>query len=276
MRIHPLLFAACMAALCQAEDITLTDGTVLQEACVLRQDDESATIRHSTGVQRIPYQRLPHELQTRLGLTPEAVAARREQQREDARKRAEAREKKAAQQRAALEESGRHPRYMTGADVISLYSTWGTLSAATAEYLAAEWNRREALRCGLTVEAAGYKENAAALARHIEQERAEAQREQQRVATVEQQLRQAQQELKLTQDKLHALEKKYNEQEKQPTHSTTTVVVSEPRYVPVYQPAPVVVPPPPRPVTPPPVVRPAPQVKPFHPGSNSGRIHPLR
>lgn len=266
MKIPLLALSAGIAALCSADELTLADGTVLHEAQVLRHDDESATIRHSTGVQRIPYQKLSRELQEQLGLTPEDVAARREKARQTEKKRADAREKKAALQRAALETSGLSPRYMSGADVIALYSTWGTLSAAAAEYLAAEWNRREALRCGLTVEAARYKADAAELAKHVEQERADSQQNQEKLANLQEQLQETRKELQQTQQKTHKLEKQNEALKNRPENrSSTTVVVTEPRYVPV--PTPVVVPSvqPPRPA--PPVVRPAPHVQPFRPGA---------
>lgn len=262
MNTRPFLLLLPLAAalLCRAEDFTLADGTVLHEARVVRKDGESATIAHTTGVQRISYDRLSPELQVRLELTPEAVKARREAARLEEKRRSEARERKAAQQRAALETSGLSPRYMTGADIISLHSSWTTLSAAAAEYLAAEWNRREALRCGLTVEAQRYKEDAAELARNIEKERAEMVQAQERIAGLEAQLRETQAELRQTRLTLKKLEKQ-NQELSSERKTNTTVTIYEPHYVPVYRPQPIILPPavrPPAPMRPQPPRQPVP------------------
>lgn len=260
---HTLLIALlCLPMLCRADDITLADGTTLRDACVLRHDAESATIRHSTGVQRVLYSRLPRDLQESLDLTPEAVQARRDRAKLDAEKRAAAREKKAADQRAALEASGKQPRYMSGADVMALFSAWDSLSAAAAEYLAAEWNRREALRCGLTVEAARYKEDAAALAANVAHERGAARREAyekriaeleartQQMAELEKRIQMADRELLEAQAVVKRLEKE-NDELRSRSSGTTTVVVERPRYIPVYNPPPIIVPAPqPRPMPP--------------------------
>lgn len=263
MKPYLLPLAAALALPCAAEDLTLTDGTVLRDAGIVRQDDESATISHAAGVQRVLYHRLPPELQQRLNLTPEAVQARKDEARQAERRRAEAREKKAAQQREALRASGLTPRYMTGADVISLYSAWHTLSAAAAEYLAAEWNRREALRCGLTVEAQRFKEDAAVLSQNMEKERAELQKALEREATLTRQLQALQRELDLALAEQKKLERQNQELRDRPPRETTVVVPEtrvETRLVPVYQPPPVIIPPvrvtPPPPAKPP-VVRPA-------------------
>lgn len=270
MRKTTLLKALSAAAMllippCQAEDITLADGTVLLDASIVRHDGESATIRHAHGVQRIPYIRLSPELQQRLDLTPEAVNKRRAHARQEEQRRAEAQEKKAAQQRAALNVSGLSPRYLTGADVLSLISSWTTLSASAAEYLAAEWNRREALRCGLTVEARRYKEDATVLSHNTTKERAELLQAREREAALSAKLQSAEAELRRARDTIRTLEEQLDklkqEQKKRPTSTSTTVVVSEPRVVPVYQPrpVPVVIPPPPhalKPPPPPPVLQP--------------------
>lgn len=255
-----LIVLVCAAFVAAAEEITLSDGEVLHEARVLRHDGESATISHSTGVQQIPYTRLSPELQLRLHLRPEDVEARREKARLAEKRRAEARAKREAEQRAALEASGRLPRYMAGADVAALYAAWGTLPAPTAEFLAAEWNRREALRCGLPLEAQRFREDAAVLSKRAEEQRAEEQELRRRLEEAEAQLRRAQQEAQEAQARVRKLEQQNAELAQKAAASqggNTTVVISEPRYVPVYRPAPVVLPPvpqpQPRPVIPPPV-----------------------
>lgn len=241
------------AALCPAEDFVLTDGTVLQEARLVRKDADSAVIGHSTGVQRVSYDRLPPELQERFGLTPQAVRDYREKRAQAERARAEAEEKLAASQRAALEASALSPRYLTGADVMTLYSAWDTLSAACAEYLAADWNRREAARCSLTVEADRYAREADRLAARMNEERKAADKEKTRAAALDAELRVAKDELKKTRDTVSSQKeeiKKLNEEVfKQPSG---TVVISRPTYVPVYRPSPIALPPVVRPQLPPP------------------------
>lgn len=274
MKTAHVMLMPFLVALCAAEDFTLADGTLLQEARVVRHDGESAIIAHATGVQRVTYDRLPAELQERLDLTPEAVAARREQARQAARARAEARDQRAARQRAALETSGLSPRYMSGADVVALFQMRETISPTEAEYLAAGWNRREALRCGLTVEAQMYKEDAAALEPRVERERSATPRLQERVASLEKELKQAQEELKRAQAAVHKLDAENASLQKELSQrSNTTVVVREPTYVPVYRPAPIVVPPVRVPGPPAPVVRPnpAPRVLPARPAVNPAR-----
>lgn len=249
-RFFPLILL--LITLCSAEDFTLTDGTVLQEAKVVRQDGESAVISHSTGVQRVPFQRLPVELQQRLDLTPEAVQARRDQAAKAAKDRERALEKKAAQQREALAESALSPRYLTGAEVISLFSDWTPLSSAAAEYLAADWNSREALRCRLTVEAQRYRDEAARLSRRIESERSDVRRMEERSSVLEQQLLKSQAELQQAQARCQKLEAENQKLRTQPAQ--TTVVVSEPKLIPIYRPAPIILPPVRQPR--PPMVRP--------------------
>lgn len=267
------------AALCRAEDFTLADGTVLHEARVVRKDGESATIAHTSGVQRITFDRLSPELQKRLELTPEDVRARREAARREGERRAEAKERKAARQRAALEMSGLSPRYMTGADVLALHSSWATLSAAAAEYLAAEWNRREALRCGLTVEALHYKEDAAVLSTKIERERAEMVQAQERIEALETRLRDSHSELQQTRQTVQKLEKKNQEllnELKKAQQSPNTVVITEPHYVPLYRPQPIVVPPTVvRPNPPPPPPQPMQPLRPVQ-SRPSGAVRILR
>jgi len=151
------------ASVCLAEDFVLADGTVLHDAVMLRQTDDSVQVRHSGGVQRFHYEKLSPELQERFRMTPEQVAARRAAAKEAAAARRREKEERQSAQRALLAESGLHARYLAGADVLQLFSPYGTLSARDAEYLAAEWNRREALRLDLPVEAERYAEEADSL-----------------------------------------------------------------------------------------------------------------
>ena len=260
------IFLLGLAMLCPAEDITLMNGETLHEARVLRQDGESVTLSHRAGVMRVTFDRLTPELQQRFGLTPAEVEARREKTRQAEKEKALAKEKKLAQQREALAASNLSPRYVTGTELASLYGACGNISAPMAQYLAADWNQREALRCGLTVEAERYKRDAAKLLPQVEQERSRARQAQEQQATLEARLQQTQEQLKQAQNTIKKLEEQAKQQ---PTQSTTTVVTSQPTIVPIYRPTPIVVPPIQRPVPParptPPPVKPAPTVRPYQP-----------
>lgn len=270
-RIWTFSLLAALAGLCAAEDMTLADGTVLREARVRRQDDESVTIAHAEGVVRVSFDRLTADLQKRFNLTPEAVNERREKAIQAEKEKELALEKKKAEQRAALAESNLSPRYLTGVDVATLYVTCGGVSATMAEYLAAEWNRREALRCGLTVEAERYKEDAVKLLPDVKKEQDEARQVQDYYARLEAHCRESQSQMQTLQQQLkdaRASIKKLEEQVEQAereaaSQKTTTTIVTSPTVVPVYRPAPIVLPPvAPRPPLPPrpsvPAVRPAP------------------
>lgn len=246
-----LVTVFALAWLCPAEDLVLADGERLQEVRVLRRDDESVTMMHSSGVVRVPFDRLTPELQKRFQLTPAEVESRRDKLRRAEQERALAREKKMAEQRAALVVSNLSPRYVTGAELSALYGAWGAISAAGAEYLAAEWNCREALRCGLTVEADRYREDAAKWLPQMQstQEEARKAREEQetRLKQAQEQLEQARREVKKLKTELAG----------RPASGNTTIVVSSPSVLP---PPPPIVRPLPRPPMPrPPVLRPQPR-----------------
>ena len=261
MRTHNFILGVlALAGFCMAEDMTLADGETLHDVRVLRQDGESVTISHTAGVLRVPYGRLTLELQQRFGLTPAEVEARREQALQAEKERARAREKKMAEQRAALAASNLSPRYVTGVEISVLYGAWGELSTAGAEYLAAEWNRREALRCGLTVEAARYKEDAAKWLPEVQQQQAQTKKEKEDQIALAERLKQTQAQLDQARSTVKKLEAKLEEK---PATSSTTIVTTQPTVVPVYQPTPVVLPPVVRPLPPP--VRPAPPVRPYQP-----------
>ena len=256
-----LLTVFALAWLCPAEDFVLADGERLQEVRVLRRDDESVTMMHSSGVVRVPFDRLTPELQKRFQLTPAEVESRRDKLRRAEQERALAREKKMAEQRAALAASNLSPRYVTGVELASMYGVWGAISNAGAEYLAAEWNRREALRCGLTVEASRYKEDAAKWLPQVQQEQAEARKASEEQAALAVRLKQTQEQLEQARRTVKKLETQLAEQSSQ--KSNTTIITTQPTVVPVYRPAPVVLPPVVRPLPPP--GRPAPPVRPYSP-----------
>ena len=266
MRIYiALCVAVCEVLLCSAEDVTLSNGDVLHEVRVLRQDGESVTLSHTAGVMRVPYDKLPPELQKRYNLTPAEVEERREKARQAEKERALAREKKMAEQRAALAASNLSPRYLTGVDVSWLYAAWGRISTPMAEYLAADWNRREALRCGLTIEAERYKADAEKLMPQVKKEQEEQQKGYDYYTGLEERLRQTQEQLQQARQTIKKLEEKQGQQPVQ----QTTVISNAPTVipVPVYRPAPVVLPPAvmPGPRPPAPRPRPAPAPVPVRP-----------
>lgn len=255
-----VLFFLLVGALgCHAEDFVLADGSVLHDAVVLRRSDEDIQVRHSGGIQRYAYDKLSPELQERFQMTPEQVEARRRQAQEDAAARRREKEEQQAARRALLEASGQHPRYLSGADVLQLYSPFGTLSAREAEFLAAEWNRREALRLGLPVESERFTEEAASLRSGFEEERQmylkriqEADALRATVSGLQTRLAQQEAELARLNKANAALQAEWNHKP-----ASTTTVIKEPVYVPTLVPVPQ---PAPRPSGPrPPAVRPTPR-----------------
>lgn len=241
-----LLLSLC----CQAEDFTLADGTVLKEAEVLRKGEEELQIRHAGGIEKFSYTELSAELQKRFDLTPESVEARRkatadaaaEKQREkEAAKAEKARVLKEDQEArlAALEAAGKHARYISGADVIQLCSSMVTLEARAAEFLAAEWNRREALRLNLGVDTQRFTAEADSLKEDFEQERKElstlrSELSDKRAKVQEQSatIKRKNQEIAALQAEIAKLNKELGRAEQASTN--TTVVVDNPVYVPTY------------------------------------------
>lgn len=191
-----LFFLACCIALCSAEDITLTDGTVLKNATVTRKGDDFINVIYDGGGRKIAAEELPTELRERFKMTEDILAERREKAQRDEAARAEAAKKVEQETRAALEASGRTARYVTAADVQQMYGPLDSLNSRMADYLAAEWNRREALRLGLKVEAERFADEAAALRGAFEADRSnlleearEAEKTRRRVTELDEKLR---------------------------------------------------------------------------------------
>ncbi len=169
-RFIPLFLLMCSALF--AEDFVLSDGSVLRDAAVVRSGVDSVLVRHSAGVQRLHYKRLSPELQQRLGMTPELVAARRAELQQAAAAAERKRQAEHDARVAALKASGNNPRYLTGAELFSLFAAVDTLSAREADYLAAEWNLREAQRLNLPADVSRWGAEAAARRPGFEAERA--------------------------------------------------------------------------------------------------------
>lgn len=236
---------------CQAEDFTLADGTVLKDAEVLRKDGEVLQIRHAGGIEKFSYTELGETLQLRYDLTPAQVEARRAAAAEAAAEKQRAKEAAKAEKerlmkeeqearQATLDAAGKHARYICGAEVIQLCSSMFTLDARAAEFLAAEWNRREALRLNLPVDTQRFSAEAASLKPDFEKERGElaAVRSelsdkraevQEQAATIKRQ----EAEIAALRAEVAKLNKELGRAENnRPT--TTTVVVDNPVYVPTY------------------------------------------
>lgn len=245
------LFSLLLLPLCcQAEDFTLADGTVLKDAEVLRKGAEELQIRHAGGIEKFSYTELSAELQKRYELTPEAVEAHRKALSDAAA--AKQREKEAAkaeQERvlrenqearmAALEAAGKHARYICGADVIQLCSSMLTLEARAAEFLAAEWNRREALRLNLGVDTQRFTEEADSLKPDFERERQELATLRSELSDKRAKVQEQSATIKRKNDEIAALRAEIAKLNKElgraETRSTnTTVVVDNPVYVPTY------------------------------------------
>lgn len=249
-----------LALCCHAEDFTLADGTVLKDAEVLRQDSEYLQIRHAGGIERFYYTELGPELQQKYELTPEQVEARRqaadsaaEEKRRARREAKEARDKalleEQARREAALEASGKYARYLRGADVIQLCSAYFTVDAAVAEFLAAEWNYREALRMNLPADAERFAAEVATLKQSFEKELERLTAVQDELDTLRATVQSQQAELKRRDDEIAALRakvaklnKELGRAEAENTPRSTTVVIDRPVYVPTYVPTPVVLP----------------------------------
>ncbi len=236
-----LSLAGALSAI--AADFVLSDGTVLKDASVVRSTVDSVLVRHSTGVQSLLFDRLSPELQQQLGMTPELVAERRAAAEQAAAERRNQRAEAQAARMAALQVSGQHARYLSGAELFTLCGEAVTLTAPAAEYMAALWNHREASRLKLPADTERYAADVARLRPAAERE-----------LSVLRAACQAQQEVKELREQIAHLQQQNAALQAQLTNNrptSTTVVVDNPVYVPtptyVPVPAPVVRPAPPRP-----------------------------
>lgn len=252
----PILCCALSVGMCSAEDFTLTDGRVLQDAIVLRQNTDELQIRHSGGIQLVRYDMLPPDLQQRFEMSPEQVEKRREEARIEAVARKQARREAEEQHRARLEASGQQARYLQGADVLKLISPREKMDSRLADYLACEWNRREAERLGLQSEMRQFAEVAirlkTACADVLKKEslaRRELEKERTQSKEIRQQLADAKEEIKRLQNVNNALRSENNTLMKvATTRQTETIVVKQPPII--------IKPPPPMPPRPIKVLRP--------------------
>lgn len=246
-RLFPLLL---LSLSCYAEDFTLANGTVLKDAVVLRQGDEELQIRHASGVEKFSYTELSPELQKRFNMTPELVEARRQAEAEAAAEKQRAREAAQAEQQrllregqearlAALEAAGKHARYLCGADVIRMCSGLMTLEARVAEFLAAEWNRREALRLNLEVDTQRFTEEADSLKAEFEKDRKRWESMRSELSDKRAKVQEQAATIKRKNDEIAALRAQISKLNKElgraeSRSSNTTVVVDNPVYIPTY------------------------------------------
>lgn len=261
--------------LCHAEDFTLADGTVLHDATLLRRSDEDIQVRHSAGVQRFRYDALSPELQVRFEMTPEQVEARRRAAQDAREEQLRLKRKEQEEQRSLLEASSAQPRYLSGGDVATVFSELDQLSMRQAEYLAAEWNRREARRFRLPLEEDRFTEDAAALRGSFAAEREQRLRNAQSVDSLRAKISELQSLLQQKEDLISRLGEENARLRKEldaaRAFSSTqpTTVISRP----VYVPTPVYVPRAPalRPPGPPQPSRPAPRPRPVPYSRGAGR-----
>lgn len=124
-----------------AENLTLSDGTVLNDIEVIGSGVNTLKIRHHEGITTVYGNQLPKDWQEKYKMTSDDVQLRMEaeQQKKDA-------QKKLKQE--AITESGKTARYLTATDVRKLYTLVGELSSLEATATALRWNHLEAKRVG--------------------------------------------------------------------------------------------------------------------------------
>ncbi len=204
-------FGTLFCTLVSAEDMILKSGKQLKDAVVSRKGIDHVIVRHSSGVQRVDYDELTFSNQERYGMTPDAVEKRRAEQKAKVDAASEKRERESERYMKLLKDSHNLPRYMKASDLRSMYLHYGEMSDVAAEYLAAEWNRRESIRLNLPEEVKRYTEYANmvrdAFNREVERER-ESVSEQKREV---EQIRLLRQELKLAKQREEAWKAKEEE-----------------------------------------------------------------
>ncbi len=243
-----------LAAPLWAEDFTLANGSVLKDAEVLRQTTDSLQIRHAGGIEKFSYTELGADLQQKYDLTPEAVEARRQAAEEEAAQKRRAKEQAAAEKQRrlkedqaarelALENAGKYARYISGAEVTQLCSGLLSVEARAAEFLAAEWNRREALRMQLELDAVRFSAEVDALRADFEEERRELSALRSELSDKRAQVQEKNAALKRKNEEIAALRaqvaqlnKALGRAEAENTQTTGTVVIDRPVYVPTYVP----------------------------------------
>lgn len=144
-----ILFA--LATMAQAEDMTLANKDTLVNISILEKGSDHVRIRHDGGIAKVKYNDLTPEWQKKLDLTPEQVTQRMESARQAA-------QAKADRIRNSFSESERAPRYLRGADIMTIFAEQGEISTREAEYLAALWNEKEARRLAHIEEAEAFRE----------------------------------------------------------------------------------------------------------------------
>lgn len=134
-----LLFSALFPVM--AENLTLSDGTVLNDIEVIGSGVNTLKIRHHEGISNVYGNQLPKDWQEKYKMTSDDVQLRLEieQQKKDA-------QKKLKQE--AIAESGKTARYLTATEVRKLYTLVGELSSLEATATALRWNHLEAKRVG--------------------------------------------------------------------------------------------------------------------------------
>lgn len=255
MRIAALI--VCLGAMACAEDFQLADGRILKDVVVTREGEGYLQVRHAGGACRLYAKELSFDLQKRFNMTPDHLARREEARAKASREAWIRRREERESSRAAMEAAGKQPRYLSAEDVMLLSIARGGVSRQEAEYMAFEWNRREAARLELEIEAAAFAQKARdaqgrfeLAQRAFEKEKRDAAEEQRQTEALKQKLDGARNEIRLLKQEVESWKRRADS-----AVATTTVVpavVSRPVYVPVRYPVPVRPLPPARPPLPPP------------------------
>ncbi len=201
-----------------AENLTLKDGSLLRDAVVSRKGIDHVIIRHAGGVKRVDYHELTIDLQDRYGMSPKEVNARLAKQQALAEGAADKRDRVKDRHILLLRDSKIMPRYLSSGDVKSLFLFYSDISEVAAEYLAAEWNKRESLRLKLPDQVQRYESYAKLVRDTFDKEKAEGLRKRSRDKRQLEQLRELQQQLKLAQQQTanwQKLEEEYKERLKE-------------------------------------------------------------
>ncbi len=197
-----------------AEDLMLKDGSLLRDAIVSRKGIDHVIIRHAGGVKRVDYHELTIDLQDRYAMSEKEVKERLAQQQAKAQAAADQLDRKKDRHILLLKDAQNMPRYLSSGDVRRLFLFYDDISEVAAEYLAAEWNKRESLRLKLPDQVQRYEKYADLVRETFDKERAESLRERSRERQQLNELRVLKQELKLAKrqaENWQKLEERYKE-----------------------------------------------------------------
>ncbi len=189
----------------------LKDGTQLKDAVVSRTEIDHVIVRHASGARRVDYDELTYSNQERYGMLPDDVEKRVAERNKKQAAANEKRQQKEEQYRKLLKDSKDLPRYMKASDIRSMFLHYGSMSDVTAEYLAAEWNRRESVRLNLQDEVKRYTDYANMVREGFKEESDKLREEKAAQKRDAEQIRLLRQELKLAKQREEAWKVKEEE-----------------------------------------------------------------